>query len=92
MQNLNMKGVKELNIEGERVFIKKSNIFGWGFVKPYKVDGKIIWKNLLIGGSWKKFFVLMIGILIAAGAVYEYSTAVKLANECLNQSVMIILP
>lgn len=84
--------IKELNIEGERVFVKKSNIFGWGFVKPYKVDGKINWKNILIGGSWVKFGILMLGILIFAGCISEYSTAVSKANECINTLPTIILP
>jgi hypothetical protein len=91
MQKVNME-IKELNIEGERVFVKKSNIFGWGFVKPYKVDGKINWKNLLIGGSWIKFGLLMLAILIFIGCVSEYSTALKAANECANTLPTIILP
>ena len=85
--------IKELNIEGERVFIKKSDIFGWGIVNPYKIDGKLNWKNILIGGSWIKFGVLMMTLLIIAGAIQEYSTAVEMANECVpNILNTIILP
>ncbi len=85
--------IKELNIEGERVFVKKSKIFGWGFVNPFKIDGKLNWKNLLIGGSWIKFGVLMFILLIIAGVVQEYSTAVERANECIpNILNTIILP
>ncbi len=85
--------IKELNIEGERVFVKKSNFFGWGFVKPYKIDGKINWKNILIGGSWIKFGALMFILLIIAGVVQEYSTAVNIGNECISQlSNQIIIP
>lgn len=74
--------IKEINIEGERVFVKKSKIFGWGFVKPYKVDGKLNWKNILVGGSWVKFGLLMFMLLVMAGAVQEFSVAVEMANEC----------
>lgn len=84
--------IKELNIEGERVFVKKSGIFGWGFVNPCKIDGKINWKNLIIGGSWIKFGLLMLGILILVGCIIEYSTAVSKANECINTLPRIILP
>ena len=87
-----MEGIKELEIEGERVFVKKSKIFGWGFVKPYKIDGKINWKNLLIGGSWLNLIKVGIFLAILAGCIHEYSTAVKVANECLNNSVTFILP
>ena len=59
--------IKELNIEGERVFV--------------------------IGGSWIKFGVLMFILLIIAGVVQEYSTAVERANECIpNILNTIILP
>ena len=87
-----MEGVKELNIEGERVFVKKSKIFGWGFVSPGKIDGKTNWKNVLTGGSW--FNLIKVGVLalLLIGAAYEYSTAVKIANECLARATIIILP
>ena len=86
-----MEDIKEIIIDNERLFIKKSKIFGWGLVKPYKIDGKINWKNLLIGGSWINFGLLLLAILIAAGLANEYSTAIRIANECLS-SKLIILP
>jgi len=84
--------IKELNIEGERVFIKKSKIFGWGFVNPIRIDGKTNWKNLLIGESWIKFGILIFILLIIAGVIQEYSTAVKMAEKCTNKIPIIILP
>ena len=85
--------IKELKIGGERVFVKKSKIFGWGFVNPYKVDGKLNWKNILIGGSWIKLGLLMFILLVIAGAVQEYSAAVTIANECMPPfSMQTILP
>ena len=44
------KGIKEIEIEGEKIFLKKS-FLGYGVVHPIKIDGKINWKNLLAGGS-----------------------------------------
>ncbi len=86
--------IKELDIEGERVFVKKSKIFGWGFVNPYKIDEKLNWKNILIGGSWIKFGALLFILLVMAGAVQEYSTAVEIANECAADILnpIIVLP
>lgn len=87
-----MEDIKELIINDERVFIKKSKIFGWGIVKPYRIDGKINWKNLLIGGSWINFIRLVLIILLVAGCIYEYTSAVNVANECLNRSLQVIIP
>ena len=85
--------IKELSIEGERVFVKKSNIFGWGFVKPAMIYGKRNWKNILIGGSSIKFGLLIFVLLVIAGVTQEYSTAVNIANECrspLSQPIYIL--
>ncbi len=81
-----MKNIKKINLENEDIYLKKSKSFGWSVVRPYKIDGKIDWKNLLIGGSWIKLIMVVAAILIILGSVYEYSTAVNTANECLNQS------
>jgi len=87
-----MENIKEIYQDGERLFIKKSKVFGWSFIKPCKIDGKINWKNLLIGGSWINVIKIVLILLIVAGCVYEYSNAVRVANECLSQSIRIILP
>lgn len=85
--------IKELKIEGERVFVKKSKVFGWGFVNPSKIDGKTNWKNLLIGGSWVKFGALMFILLVLWGASQEYLTAISIAEECIYPlSTIVILP
>ena len=86
------KGIKEIQIDNERLFVKKSKIFGWGFVNPIKIDGKVNWKNLLIGGSWIRFILLAVLILIIAGCVNEYISVINLANECINQPRLILLP
>ena len=75
--------VREINIDKDRVFISKSNFFGYRVVHPIKIDGKIVWKNLLSGGNWKNLIFIMIIVLIILGVIKEYSTAVEIANECL---------
>ena len=76
--------IKEIEIDGERIFISKSKLFGYKIVYPLKIDGKINWKHLITGGSWRNLFFLLLMILIIYGCINEYSTALKLANECLK--------
>lgn len=78
-----MNDIKEINIEGERIFLKKNNLLGWAVVNPYKVDGKISWKNILIGGNWVKFGITLLIIGAFLFCLYDYSMALKVANECL---------
>jgi len=80
-----MKKINKITINNEEIYLKKSGVFGWGVINPYKIDGKINWKNLLIGGSWTKLIIIIVTILIILGCISEYSTAVKMANECLNK-------
>jgi len=76
--------IREFQINGDSVYLKKSKIFGWNVVHPIKIKNKINWKNLLVGGSWIKFLIYLFGILFLLGAVKEYSQAVKIANACIN--------
>lgn len=83
--------MEEVIINGEKLYLNKNRIFGWGVVAPIKVDGKINWKNLLIGGSWARFWILVFIMIVFFGSLSEYSTAVNVANECLaNQQIIII--
>lgn len=82
-----MKGIKEINIDGERIFLKKNNLLGWSVVNPYKIDGKLNWKNILIGGNWFKFGLIVFLIIILLLAINEYSQAVTIAKECLNNPI-----
>ena len=85
------KGIKEVEIEGERVFIKKS-FLGWGVVHPIKVDGKWNWKNFLTGGGWGKLIITIVFICILIGAMFEVRNVIAIANECLEINQMIFLP
>lgn len=87
-----MKGIKEAIIEGEKIYMKKSPLLGWRIVHPIKIDGKINWKNLISGGSWYKLVGTIIFVLLMIGAITEYSNAVRIANECLLNKPVIIMP
>ena len=78
--------MEKIKIGDEVLYIEKSKWFGWGVIKPYKIDSKINWKNLLIGGSWIKFFIMIAIVIIILGCINEYSTALKVANECLESN------
>lgn len=80
---------KEVNVDGESIYLKR-DIFGWHTVNPLKdKDGKIIWKNLIAGGSWIKLFLIIGFVIICIGAMFEVSHIVSVANDCLNKTQVI---
>ena len=81
-----MKKHHKIEIEGESIYLRKS-FLGWGIIYPHKVDGKINWKNLIASGSWIKLIILTITILIILGCIYEYSNTLRVANDCLGNSI-----
>lgn len=83
-----MKKYCKIEINGEVVYLRKT-FLGWGIIHPIKINNKINWKNLLIGGSWIKLGILIIFLLIILGCLSEYSNAIKIANECLNNQNII---
>ena len=86
-----MKGIKEINIDNDRIFLKKNGYLGWSVTNPYKIDGKINWFNLLVGGNWLKFGITIGFVIILLLAIGEYYTILKIANECiLNQPQFIL--
>ena len=84
------RGIKEIEIEGKKLEVKKG-IFGWGFVHPIKdKEGKIIWKNLIAGGSWIKLGIIIVFVIIVIGAIFEVTNLIKIANECQSINPFII--
>ena len=81
------KKIEEVNIYGERIFLRK-DLLGWHTVNPIKINGKIVWKNLLAGGSWLKLIIVIFAVLILVGAIVEVTGLVQTANECLNQTII----
>lgn len=83
-----MKKYHEVEVGGELVYLRKS-FLGWGVIYPVKVNNKINWKNLIIGGHWLKPIIIISIVLIILGCISEYNQAVTLANECLNKEIII---
>lgn len=84
-----MKEIKEIEIDGDRLFLSKSGN-RYKVVYPIKIDGKINWKNLLSGGNWLNLLWIALGVGIILGCVFEYSNVLKVANECLKVNPSII--
>lgn len=81
-----MQNIKSIELDGEKIHLNKSKIFGWGVVHPNKnEDGSTNWFNILTGGSWLKLIITIIIILIVLGFFYEYSTNLKLCSEMFQQ-------
>jgi len=80
----NMNTTKEVRIENEVVYMKKS-FDGWRIVYPIKnSDGSWNYKNLILGGSWWNFikvFAIFL-LLILAIVIYHYDT--KKCSETLT--------
>ncbi len=80
-----MNNLKEIEIEGNRIFLKGKNN-NYRIVHPIKIDGKIVWKNLICGGSW--WNLLKIGLLVGfiLFVIWSYSNDIQAvrSENCLN--------
>jgi hypothetical protein len=82
--------IEEVNLNGDKVFLKGSKGI-YRVVYPIKVDGKINWKNLLVGGSyWNLVKIgLIVGVILFAAWSYSHDIqAVRDSCQALN----IIIP
>ena len=86
-----MKNIKEIEIEGERIYLKKNSFLGWGVINPIQKNiheklslANLNWKNLLIGGNWFRFITILAIIILILLSIFEYSNAVQTANDCLQ--------
>lgn len=82
-----MKKHYKVEVGGEVVYLRKT-FLGWGVIFPWKLNNKIIWKNLIAGGSWIKLILIIIFVIIVIGAMFEVRELVTIANECLNKEVI----
>lgn len=73
----------EVEVEGKRVFLKKSGD-SYRVIHPIKVDGKIVWKNLIAGGNWLNlvWIGLQVGIILFLAWSYKHDV------EAIRQSCM----
>lgn len=79
-----MENIKKIEIENEKVFLKKS-FDGWRVVHPYKnEDGSFNWFNFFTGGSYLKLIIIIVIVIIIVGVCYEYQTNLKYCNDFIN--------
>lgn len=83
-----MKKVSEVEVEGEKILLRK-DFLGWHRVYPNRDEnGKLIWKNLIAGGSWIRLFIVVVFVILLILAIIEYSTTTRIALDCLNNSCL----
>jgi hypothetical protein len=74
-----MKPIYPIELEGKIHHIKVGGLFGTAReVYPIKIDGKYVWKNLLIG-SVKNLLNLLIYLGIAAALYFGFY---QIINQC----------
>lgn len=85
--------MEKVLVEGEEIYLKKSSWFGWTVTYPIRnSDGTINWKHLIAGRTWKNLLVPLAFVIIMLGVIHEYTTAVRIANECLLNKTVMLLP
>jgi len=77
-----MGKTKSIKFEGEQLYLKK-DFLGVRVVYPPKVDGKLNWFNLLIGG-WNNFIMLLFILLLVLGFFYIYHHDTQEMQEVVN--------
>jgi hypothetical protein len=82
---------KEIYVGGDRIFLKKTGK-NYKVVHPIKIDGKIVWKNLIAGGNWWNLLFVIGLTIFLVGAIYEYTNAVKIATECIQNNPLYNIP
>lgn len=77
-----MKGtIKVEPKKGEKLYLKKG-FLGWKIIHPIKEEGRIVWKNLMAGGSWWNLIIILVIVLVTLGVLYEYSSNVQMLLDC----------
>ncbi len=74
---------KQIEIEGEKIYLNKSKFFGWSVIHPdYNEDGSINWFNFITGGSYARLILMGVIVFVILGFLYEYSTLATLYMKC----------
>ncbi len=80
--------MEKVYVEGEFVCLKKSNLFGWSVVHPWKNDdGSINWFNFITGGSWAKLFMWLFIVTIIVGVIIEYTSNISSLLGCFDNLI-----
>ena len=78
--------IKKIEIEGEKIYLKNSQTFGWNVVYPVKNDdGSINFFNLITGGRWINLFIILSIVLIIIGVSYEYTVNVEYCARVIKE-------
>lgn len=77
--------IKKIQVDGENVYLKKSNWFGWGIIYPWKNEaGSINWFNLLTGGTWAKLILVILIVFLILVAISEYTKNISTLINCFD--------
>ena len=77
-----MRGVKYIDVDEDRVALKKTGT-GYRVIQPWKNEDKSInWFNVLTGGSWANLILVFIFVVIILGAVSEYASNINALLDC----------
>lgn len=80
-----MESIREIEIDKEKIFLKRS-FDGWRVIYPYKnLDGSYNWFNILTGGSYFKLLIIIIIILIICFFLFEYWRNLNYCTGLLQQ-------
>ena len=80
--------MEKVYVGGEFVCLKKSSVFGWTVIHPYKNDdGSINGFNLLTGGSWANFTMWIVITLIIVGVLFEYTSNINTLISCFDNPI-----
>lgn len=80
-----MNDIKEIEIDNERIYLKKSKVFGWNVIYPIKINDKYNWKNFLYGGNIFKIFWIIVIVLFVLTYAYEYSHNLNFCFEFIEK-------
>lgn len=79
-----MTEIKSVEIDNEKIYLKKSLGY-WGVVYPLKKDdGSWNWFNIITGGDLTKFFFLLVMFILLLLAINEYSSNIKYCQSLIN--------
>jgi hypothetical protein len=82
-----MKQIHKIELEGKVHYIKVGGLFKSAReVYPIRIDGKIAWKNLLIGSS-KQLFTLLVYVAIAAALYFGFHQILEQCEWIINNQI-----
>lgn len=81
------KNIKKIEVDGEPIYLRKNYFLGWGVVNPLKnEDGTYNWFNIITGGNWTRFFMMIVMVCVLLGFFYERSQSIQTLLDCFNNS------